>query len=440
MNEQPEPLPDKSHHRFQSDARQVALLFAPILIIALAGFFVAFRFVEPAPPKTITMAAGSPTGAYTAYTQRYKTFLAERGIELIVRETAGSLENLDLMRDSASGVSAGFVQGGTGGGATGILSSLASLFAEPLWIFYRGEETIRRLDQLAGMHIALGGEGSGTRSLALRLLADAGVASEPGWSDLSGDAAADALAAGTIDAAFFVIAADAPVIGRLAAIPGIKLVNLARARGLAQRHRFLTLVTLHRGALNLQLNVPATDILLPAPVANLVARNDLHPTLVSLLMQAAERVHGGGGPFHAAGTYPSAAYLEFPQREQAERYLKRGPPFLQRYLPFWLADLIDRAVVLLIPLLALAFPLFRIFPPFYAWRMKARVNKWYKQVELVEEAFHADPSDSMKQMAQARLREIDRSALKVDVPLNYAHMVYRLRQHIALVSDRLTAD
>lgn len=387
------------------------------------------------------MAAGSIDGAYFAYARRYRDFLAQRGIELDVRETAGSIENLGLLRDPESGVQVALVQGGTSGPEDheeeAPLSSLGSLFSEPLWIFYRGNRELMRLDELVELNVAIGPEGSGTRSLAIRLFADIGMVDRPNWLDLSGQEAADALVAGDIDAALYVTSPDSAIIAGLAAAPDLRLANLARAEGLAQRHRFLTLVTVHRGALNLQTDMPPFDTTLPAPTANLVANDALHPTLVSLFMQALADVHGLTGPFHEAGTYPSAAHLEFPLRAEARRFLERGPPFLQRFLPFWVADFIDRAVVLLIPLVALALPLFRIFPPFYAWRMRSRVNRWYKEVEAAEDTYRANPTQEAKQAAQKRLQEIDQAALDVEVPLTYAHTVYRLRQHIALVIGRL---
>ncbi|MEO1248221.1 MAG: TAXI family TRAP transporter solute-binding subunit [Pseudomonadota bacterium] len=427
--------------RFKSDARNVAVLLAPALILLIVGLWIAYRFVEPAPPRTITMAAGSIDGAYFGYARRYRTFLAQRGIELEILETAGSIENLSLLRDEESPVQIALVQGGTSGPEgheeQAPLSSLGSLFSEPLWIFYRGEQALRRLDDLEALRVAIGPEGSGTRSLAIRLFADVGLVDLPGWLELSGREGAEALIAGEIDAAFYVASPDAPVIATLTAEPGIRLMDLVRAEGLAQRHRFMTLVTVHRGALNLQTDMPPFDTTLPAPTANLVAKDSLHPTLVSLFMQAAAEVHGLTGPFHEAGTYPSASHLEFPLRTEARRFLERGPPFLQRFLPFWVADFIDRAVVLLIPLIALALPLFRIFPPFYAWRMRSRVNRWYKEVEAAEDTYRANPTAEAKQATQKRLQEIDQAALDVEVPLTYAHTVYRLRQHIALVTERL---
>ncbi|MEM1398936.1 MAG: TAXI family TRAP transporter solute-binding subunit [Pseudomonadota bacterium] len=426
--------------RFQSDVRNVVLMLAPILILLIIGLVLAFRFVEPAPPRTILMAAGAEDGAYSRFAAQYRAFLAERGVELEILHTAGSIENLAHLRNASSGVEIALVQGGTRGAdiKQAPLSSLASLFTEPLWIFYRSGTPLRRLDELAGLTVAVGPEGSGTRALALRLLADAGVEDAVDLSELSGEKAANALIAGELDAAMYVIAPDAPVIRQLADDPTVRLMDLARAEGLAQRHRFLTLITLHRGALSLQRDMPPTDVQLPAAIANLVARDDLHPSLVSLLMQAITRVHGLSGTFHEAGTFPSADNLQFPLREEARRFLERGPPFLQRFLPFWIADFIDRAIVLLIPLIAIALPLFRIFPPLYAWRMRARVNHWYKEVEAVEEAYRADPNEATKAMATDRLHQIDKAAQDVEVPLTYAHMVYRLRQHIALVGARIS--
>lgn len=407
------------------------------VVIVLAGFLVAYQFVEPAPPRTLTIATGGTSGAYHAFANRYAEVLKAQGITLTVRSTQGSLDNLARLRDRAQGVDVAFVQGGTGSGvpADGLMA-LGSVYYEPFWVFTRADASPDRLGALRGKRIAVGGEGSGTRAVALHLLAENGIgAADADLRPLGGREAEAALKAGEVDAVMTVASVSSALVRDLLAAPGLAPMTFARAEAYGLRNRFLSTVRLPRGAVDLAADIPATDVTLLAPAATLVARDDLHPALVTLLLQAAAGVHGAGGVFEAPGAFPSARFVEFPLSPEAARYYRSGPSLLQRYLPFWAADLIDRLKVMLIPLLTLLLPLGKVLPPLYRWRIRSRIYRWYKDLLEIEEAVHGGDPDLAR--LAARLDGIEAEVQHLSVPLSYADAAYSLRMHIGLVRDSL---
>lgn len=413
-------------------------IYGPAGVFVIAAFVLAYQFIKPAPPNELILAAGDPAGAYYMFAQRYRDYLVGEDIAVKILDTAGSQENLQLLDSGQADV--GFVQGGVPVGDDSQLEALGSLYFEPLWLFHRQGASLDRLPSLRGLRVGTGAEGSGTHALVQRLLADNRLLNQVQVRRLGGDAAMSALIEGDLDAAFFVASAQAPLVERLLSHPGIELASLDRAEAYARRYRYLTKVVLPEGAVDLAKNIPSRTVHLLAPAAGLVARADLHPALVDLLLLAAGETHGQGGWFEVAGRFPSAEYLEFPLNKEAERFYEHGPPFLQRYLPFWAASLVDRLKVMLLPLVVLLLPMMKVMPPIYTWRMRARVYRWYRELEAVDTMLLDEPGDHGKQVqALAELDRIERDVRQVQVPLSYAGQLYHLRQHIDWVR-RTIAD
>ncbi len=411
-------------------------IYTPAAILTVIGFVIAYQFVEPAPPRHVVMATGGTGGAYFAFANRYREQLAAEGITLEVRPSNGSVENIDLLTSGEADIA--FVQGGIGDPAKHTaLVSLGSLYYEPLWIFYRSDELITRLTGLASMRVALGRPGSGTRSLAKQLFTDNEMAEgDVAFGPLGGEEAAESLLAGETDAVFMVTSPRSETVRRLVAAPGIKLMNLERGDAYIRRHRHLALVDLPRGVMNLAKDIPQEDTRLLAATANLVAAKHLHPALIDLFLQAADREHGNGGLFEGPDAFPSPKHLDFPLSEEARRFHKSGPPFLLRYLPFWAATLVDRLKVLLLPLLTLLIPLVKILPPFYRWRVRSRIYRWYRLLQEVELDLARGDGDRNRNLYE-RLDAIDHEVENVHVPLSYADQLYALRLHIRYVRDRI---
>jgi len=411
-------------------------IYAPAVVLVLIGFLVAFQFIKPAPPDKVVMASGGPSGAYHRFALAYAERLAAEGIELQIVNTAGSLENLGLLHFGK--VQVAMVQGGIEDpSGSDRLRSLGSLYFEPLWLFHARGLEIDRLNRLEQLRVAIGAQGSGTRALVTRLLRDNGFDPDAAqFLAMGGAEAAKALLAGEVDAAFFVSSARSELIERLLAAEQLELASFERAEAYARRYRFLTSVRLPEGAVDLQRNIPARDVALLAPAANLVVDVDVHPAVIDLLLQAAQDAHSEGDLFEERGQFPQAGLLAYPLAAEAQRYYKNGPPFLQRYLPFWAASLIDRLKVMLLPLVLMLLPLFKIMPPIYSWRMRARVYRWYEQLERVDVKLASDPAADRQALAD-ELDRIESEVRHVSVPLSFAHQLYHLRQHIDLVRQRL---
>ncbi|HOI51779.1 TAXI family TRAP transporter solute-binding subunit [Azonexus caeni] len=415
-----------------------------IFLIAGIGFVVAFQFVEPAPPRHVVMTSGGESGAYYQFAKRYAAILARSGITLEVRTSEGSVQNLERLRSGEAQI--GFVQGGVIEPVDesrideepenwGLLS-LGSMFYEPVWVFYQGE-TIERLSELRGKRIAIGQEGSGIRQLAQRLLEDNDVDFRQNTLPISGLDAAEELQQGRIDAAFIIAAEHAPVVQVLLRSPGIKLMNFSQSFAYERRYPFLTRLTMPQGVADLVLDIPPADTRVLAPTASLVVRDDLHPALQNLLLQAARQIHGKPGFFQTANEFPSYMDGMLPLSSEAERFFKSGPPFLQRYLPFWLAVLVDRLIVLLVPVIALLIPLLRVAPALYSWRVKSKVFRCYGELKFLEDDLknHYDPARLAEY--RQRLDALDEEAAELHVPLGFTDLVYTLREHVNLVRSIL---
>jgi TRAP transporter TAXI family solute receptor len=413
--------------------RDFLKFYAPVAILIMAGFAVATRYVNPAPPRHVRIASGAPQGAYAESAKRYREILARDGITLDVLPTSGSLENLKLLMAPTGGVDVAFVQGGTTAPDTPGLASVGSVFLEPLWVFVRRSVPARYLGDLAGKRLALGVEGSGTRALALQLLQASGVPDGPNLLSMGGDEAVQALLTGAVDAAFFVTARPQPQLDPLLRAKTVRLMSVAQADASSQRFPFLSKIVLHEGRLDLAANIPAADVTLLAPAAALVAREDLHPAIIDRLIHAAIEVHGKGQLFTEPGQFPSSRFVDVPMSDDAERYLRSGPSFFRRHLPFWAATMVERFMVLLIPLVTIMLPLLRFAPPLYNWQVRRRIYRWYGALRDIERrallaTTAADRADMLKQLEQ-----VGRDVGKIHVPLGYAESHYHLRMHLQFV-------
>ena len=440
-------------------ARELALTAGPFILLAVALLAGAYTLLKPTPPKRVVMATGSDQGAYAAFGKRYQEELKRHGITVELRATVGSRENLRLLQDPMSDVEIAFVQGGSGESRreaalkagkdaedlddAGVMS-LGTMFYEPLWLFYREasakklnrEGLIRDIAQLRGLKVNVGARGSGSPGIMNRvLLANQMERDDIVRSQLDLTPAVTALLGGELDAVVMVSAPESPMVQMLLQTPGIRLFEFAQAEAYARRHRFLNTVTLPRGVVDMARNVPPQDVGLVAATTALVAREDLHPALVQLFVQAASQIHGSGGWMARAGQFPSAQSSEFPLARDAERFYRTGPPLMQRYLPFWMANFIDRMWVALFSIMVVLIPLARLVPPVYQFRIRSRIFRWYRDLRLIEEELVSGKTPRAD-LAE-RLNKLDAKVERVPVPLAYTDELYALRSYIALVRERL---
>lgn len=409
------------------------------LFLALIAVIVAYQFVEPAPPKSLTIATASSDGAYYSFAKKYKEHFAKEKIDLEVLETSGSVENLQLLKDGT--VDVAFLQGGVGAAVDfpeGI--GLASLYEEPLLIFVRKGMQVETLADFSGKKIAAGQQGSGTRKIVEQLLADNKLDEKNAIEllPLSRKEGAEKLLSGNIDALFMVIRADANIVQKLFLNPDVELVSLNRAEAYSRLHKYLSHIVLVEGVLDMARNIPDRDYHLISPSATLVAHSDIHPALVDLLMQVTAKVHDDRSLLSANKDYPSPDNLDFPLSTEAKRYFEHGPPFLQRYLPFWAASLIDRLKFMILPLIALIIPLMKVLPPTYRWRIRSRIYRWYDELHELDVELKQDENVESLTEAIKVVNAKEQEVRNVEVPLSYAEELYNLRVHIDLLRNQFS--
>jgi len=427
----------------KASLRDLLLVGLPSLLLLVLGFWAAAQFIRPAPPKQLILSTGAEGSAYQRFAARYKDVLARYGVDLVEKPSAGSVENLQRLRDDRSAVDAGFIQGGTGyAGENDRLLSLGSLFYEPLWIFYRSDLApggqLDRITQLRGRRIAVGPAASGTHKLAMELLEANGITgAHARLSEQSDLAAVQALKSGRVDAVFIVGATQSAAVWLLLYSDGVRLMSLSQADAYTRLFPHLEKLTLPAGAVDLARNIPAHDVTLVSPMATLLVREDTHPALIDLLLQAATEVHGGPGILQKPGEFPNATEVDFPLSPEAQRYYKSGKPLLQRYLPFWAAMLIDRMVVMLVPILALLIPVLKFAPQLYGWRVRSRIFRRYGELKFLEAEVEREPGVRSREEWLKRLDAIEHDVNRMPTPLAFSDMYYTLRGHIGLVRETI---
>jgi len=433
-------------------ARDFAFTVAPFVLALGLALWAAFALLHPNPPKRVVLLTGSEQGAYDEFGRRYAQELERNGIEVELRATRGAADNLRILRDPQQAVDVGFVQGGSGEAVRDIdedtsghaLVSLGGLCFEPVWLFYR-EGAVRRegrpvaltqLSQLQGLRVNTGSRGSGAPNLFAKLLfANHIDRSSMRESRLDPTPAVTALLAGEVDAIVFVSAPEAPLVQMLLLTPGVNLADFAQSDAYARRLPFLSALVLPRGVVDLARDIPAHDVHLIAPTAELLARDVTHPALIQLLVQAAQKVHGTTGWFARAGQFPRASDTGWPLASEAQRIYRAGPPVLQRYLPFWLANVIDRMWVALASIIVVLIPLIRMIPPLYAFRIRSRVFRWYRRLREIEAQCGVGSIERDRLLEE--LDSLEGRVEKIAVPLSYMDELYSLKSHIDLVRARL---
>jgi len=425
--------------------RELLLSAGPLVVLAIGLLVLAYLWLDPTPPRRVTVATGPAQSAYDEFGKRYRRALAANGIEVVLLASHGSSDNLRLLREGRADL--GFVQGGSNERATtdeGGIESLGSLFVEPLWLFYREASARQRhpqavlssLSQLQGLRLNVGTAGSGVPLLMGKLF-DANKIEQHriALTQLAETPATMALLAGEIDAMVFASAPESLMVQMLLQTPGIKLMDFAQSEAYSRRFPFLTPVVLPRGVVDLARDLPPADLRLVATTTSLLAREQTHPALLQLFAQAALDLHGPAGWFNRAGAFPTIEHSEYPVSREAGRTIQGGRPFLQRYLPFWLANLVERMWLALGIILAILLPLSRIVPPLYEFRIRSRVFRWYAQLRAIELRMQEDGAD-----AAALAHELDaleQKAAGINIPLSYADELYALRNNIHLVRRRL---
>jgi len=419
------------------------LLKALAAIVGIVGTVsLALLYFIPSPPSRVTMATGNKGGIFPYYGQQYRAIFARFNIELDLRETSGAGENVKLLQDPESGVQIALVLGGISDGkhAPGLLS-LGTVGNSPYWIFYSSNEPFDRLSQLKGKRIAAGPVGSGSRLSAEQILGKAGVNSENvTFLPFAASNAVEALNDSKVDAVWILGAPDAPAISSLLRNPSVRLMSFPRAEAFTRIFPDLVRLVLPQGVIDIDLDIPPYDVTLIGTTAKVLVRDDLHPQIVQLLLQAMVEVHGGSNIFQRSGEFPNGTDPKYPVALAATDFYKTGPSLMQRYLPLWLSVHAQRAIAVLVAAIAIGLPLSRLTPVIYQWIMRRRLIYWYGKLKALESSFEGDPSG--KHLPQAQIEQLERiedAVSHISLPLNFTDQLYNLRSHIDIVRRKITS-
>ena len=423
-----------------TQGRRRLLILGAILLLSALGWALA-TVLKPAMQHTIVITTGADKGIYRGFADRYAPILKRDGITLDIRSSSGSIENYQRLKNPDSEYEVGFIQSGTTSPKeTDRLQTIAAVSYEPIWVFYRGDTTINRLVQLRGKRVAIGVPGSGLLHVSLVLLAYSGI-SRDNTTLLEMDAvkAYQELENGQLDAAFFIGRPDASMQQTLLN-SDLKLMSFAQADALVQKFPSLSKIIFPRASTSIVNDLPQADVTLLAATALLVSKDTLHPALAYLLLEAAKTVHGGEDYFTPLGAFPNLNTEEFPISDESTRYFKSGRPFLQRYLPFWLASFIERRLLILLPFMALLLGLLQALPRMAEARIKNRLVVWYREIKSLEDEIWRSKQPAPDQIAKWRdeIENIDGHASQIRIPHRYFQEVYALKQAIGVVRDRIS--
>lgn len=423
--------------------RDAVATIGPIVLLSALAIFAALYFVRPAPPSSLVIGGGPEGSNFERHAESYKKILARNGIKLQIVPTRGSAEN--LLKLSERKVDIAFVQSGvTRETGTDDIVSLGTMFRQPVSIFYRSDAEFTRLAEMAGMRIAIGRQGSGTQFLALALLKGNGI--EPGGKtellDLEGEAAKEALLAGKADAIFLSgDSAGVKTVRSLMRAEGIRLFDFTpQGEAYERRFRYLNRLELPPGAFDLAANLPAKRITMMAPTVELLAHRDLHPALSDLLVEAAQEIHSRSSLMQNPREFPHPIEHDYPMSEDAARYYESGKSYAYRFMPFWLASLVNRALIVLFPLLVILIPGMRFAPAIYAWRVNRRLYKRYGEMMALERAAQEPMTPEQRTALLQRLDEIEKSVINVKMPGAFADQSYIMRRHIKFVRESITSN
>ncbi|MBT8068624.1 MAG: hypothetical protein KJO09_15380, partial [Gammaproteobacteria bacterium] len=414
-------------------------IWIAIVVVVILAAISAWSFLPPPLPEVVRLGTGQAGGYYERFGEALRTEVVEHGVELETVNTAGSMENIYLLLDGKIDVA--LVQSGNlSDEQAARLLSIGSVFYEPLLVVERSEWDSYHI---AGGRIAIGAPGSGGNALARSLLENQGIrdGEPPGtvFVEIAGKAAVDALQAAEVDSAILLTSFDEPWVRTLFADPGLRVANFALAEAFTRHDRFLKRLVIPAGLVDLRYELPPEDLQVIATTVSLVIRPDAHKALIPLFIESSRQQLSQGGLLAAPGEFPSAHGVEAPLADEALQYFQRGPSFFYRWLPISYASTATRLVIILIPLLTLMYPLFRLAGPAYRWATERRIYRWYRVLGRIERRMDAGDSAASLDPIQADLDRIDDQIRHMHVPTKYASNLFTLRMHHKLLQDRLTS-
>jgi TRAP transporter TAXI family solute receptor len=416
-------------------------LFAAVvaaLVIATAIWF-ALGILFPAPPAAITIAGSFVGGHYESLARRYQELLERGHLDVSVRMTDGTVENLKLLNDPKSGVQIGFVQGGIANAELAPdLLSLGRVDYQIFWLFYPASDTLNDITGLKGKRIALGPVGSGSRIVTEKILDASGVTPENSTlQNLSPLSALKALNDRTTDAVFLNFSPNSPFLHALLNSPQYRPLNFTDAEALTRIFPYLVHLIMPRGVIDYEKKIPANDVNLIATTNAVLVRKDLHPAIVDLLAQTVMTVHGGPGTFHRTAEFPTPTDPEYPVSEEAREYYRNGPSFLNQYLPFWVTNYVKRALAVLVTAIAILLPTFSYAPRLHKWLVEYRLRALYRRLRKVEASLQKGTNPAGISELENELERLDRDVGRFGVPVKHSDLYFATISHLNLVRRRM---
>jgi uncharacterized protein len=410
------------------------------VILCIVGMsWLALVYFVPAPPSKFTIATGAKNQTYEAIGKRYREILARSHVDVELRLTNGAVDNIKLLNDPTSGIKVGIAQGGiSDSDQSPDLLSLGRINYQIYWVFHRATEMLNDLRQLKGKRIAIGPQGSGQRATTEKILGISGVNSEnSALLNLTTQGAENALIEGQIDALFLPIALDAPILQSLLKNPRLRPMSFTEAEAVTRIFPFLVRLVLPRAVIDFERIVPAIDMILIATPNVVLVRKDIHPALIDLLAQTIVEAHGKPGVFQQAGEFPTLIDPEYSIAQSARDFYKNGPSFMNRYLPFWMTNYVQRIIAVLVAVIAIVLPVFNFAPKLYRWFLQDRMRKLYRRLRIVEDASQTELTASQVVSLQTELENID-SAARI-LPQRHSDLFFILEHHITLTRTQLAS-
>ncbi len=419
------------------------LFIAAIALVAIAGLIAAFTILNPTPPRTVVMSTGPGGSAYAVYAEQYREHFAANGITLELRSSGGAHENLQRLTDPDDDAAVAFItMGSLGLAAEDELYSLGAMFFEPLWVFASDDEIANRnLASASEKKISIGMPGSRSNFAARQLFGLLGFAAgDIPFLELDPQDSVSQLKDGSIDAVIMVTNAATPLLKDLLASEDVTLVDFVRADAYAALYPQLKKLLVPAGVGSLARGLPPNDVNILAFTAILAVRKDTHPAIQTLLLDAASHIHAAPDLFHADGRFPSTDTFLIPLSPDASRYYTSGRPFLQRFLPFWLAILVMQILVAALPLLGLIYPALKFMPSAFEWAMRRRIFLLYGELRVLESELPGNiANDSVGEFVE-NLDALESKVRNLKVPLTFSNLVFALRSHVNVVRARIPKD
>ena len=411
----------------------------PIVLLIIVACVTAYKLIDVAPPKKIVISLSNQSPNYRAYASIYQALLKKEGIELQIRETSGDIENIELLKTPSSGVDLAFVQDGvTRTEGAGDLQSLGSLYYEPVWIICRCDSKIKHLANLRGKRIAIGAKGEGSNLLATKLLNESGLnRRNTRLLSLGSERSVDALLNNSVDAAILVDSINSSLIKKALSKTGVRLVDLDDAEAYTKHFSYLHHLKLPEGAIDIERNIPPSNINLVSPTVTLLASSKLHPALIYLMMKVITQIHHNESLLSANNEFPSIKTSEVTPSTQAINFYKSGIPFLDKYLPFWAATLLSRVLIVLLPILAILIPLIKLIPSAYTWLLKFRLFKYYGELRFLEMQLKQESELENRAYFYKKLDEIEQRVSEMKLPISFSQYIYELRGNIQFVRSQV---